>query len=265
MFRNQYDTDVTTFSPAGRLHQVEYATEGVKQGSCCVGVRSKDYVVLAALKRQADTLASYNEKIFDIDAHMGIVVSGLIADARVLTKYMQTECLNHKWVFETPMLTNRLVQQVADKCQTYTQNSDKRPYGVGLLVAGYDKKTGPHLFQILPSGNFFEYHAIAMGARAQTAKTYLEKHFESFGDLSVDDLIKHALVALKGSSPTPLTSQNTSLCVVGRDKALTLYMNDNVRFYVSTVEKEPKPEEQKDEQEEEKEDLEMTAGSTQTS
>jgi 20S proteasome subunit alpha 6 len=33
MFRNQYDNDVTIWSPQGRLHQVEYAMEAVKQGT----------------------------------------------------------------------------------------------------------------------------------------------------------------------------------------------------------------------------------------
>lgn len=38
MFRNQYDTDVTVWSPQGRLHQVEYALEAVKQVMAAQGL-----------------------------------------------------------------------------------------------------------------------------------------------------------------------------------------------------------------------------------
>ena len=41
----------------------------------------------------------------------------------------------------------------------FVRNSSKRPYGVGLLVAGCDEK-GPHLFETCPSGNYFEYYAM---------------------------------------------------------------------------------------------------------
>jgi len=67
MFRNQYDNDAVTLyespqkalrlpanilrsSPQGRIFQVEYAQEAVKQGSVVVGVVSKKHAVLAALK-----------------------------------------------------------------------------------------------------------------------------------------------------------------------------------------------------------------------
>ncbi len=93
---------------------------------------------------------------------------------------MRAECLNHKFVFESPLQTERLVGDVADKHQQATQSYVRRPYGVGLFVAGYDR-TGPHLFQTDPSGNYFEFHAMAMGSRSQSAKTYLEKNQPRFG------------------------------------------------------------------------------------
>ena len=41
-------------------------------------------------------------------------------------------------------------------------------------------QTGPHLFQTEPSGVYFEYKAQAIGARSQSARTYLEKTYASF-------------------------------------------------------------------------------------
>lgn len=77
------------------------------------------------------------------------------------------------------MQASRLVLDLADMHQRTTQSYVRRPYGVGMLVAAHDQ-TGPHLFQTCPSGNYFEYVAMAIGARSQSAKTYLEKHFEEF-------------------------------------------------------------------------------------
>merc|ERR1712066_1006503 len=126
---------------------------------------------------------------------MCIGISGLTADGRVLAEYMRDECLNHRYIYDSPMSVGRLVAQVSDKAQTKTQNSSKRPYGVGMLVAGVDDN-GPHLFETCPSGNFFEYYAMAIGGKSTSAKTYLEKHFENFVDLDADALVQHAVEAM---------------------------------------------------------------------
>ena len=41
---------MTLISPQGRIHQIEYALEAVKQGSAAVGLVSKTHAVLLALK-----------------------------------------------------------------------------------------------------------------------------------------------------------------------------------------------------------------------
>lgn len=113
MNKTPYDTDVTVWSPQGRLFQVEYAMEAVKQGSCCVGVRSKEFAVIAAIRSRQSQFASYQQKIFKVDDHVGCSISGLTADGRVLHSVMRSECLNHRFVFESPMNVGRLVNLIA--------------------------------------------------------------------------------------------------------------------------------------------------------
>lgn len=52
---------------------------------------------------------------------------------------MRTECLNHKFTYGSPINVGRLVCDVADRHQRCTQSYVRRPYGVGMLVAGYDE------------------------------------------------------------------------------------------------------------------------------
>jgi 20S proteasome subunit alpha 6 len=67
------------------------------------------------------------------------------------------------------------------EAQVNTQEYGRRPYGVGFLVIGQDA-SGPHLYEFSPSGTSYEYYAMSIGARSQSAKTYLEKHYEKFAD-----------------------------------------------------------------------------------
>jgi len=218
MFRNQYDNDISTWSPQGRIHQIEYALEAVKQGSASVGLRSKKYVVLLALKRSSGELASYQKKLIRIDDHMGVAIAGLTSDARVLSNFMRTEAMKSKMLYDRPLPLQRIVAAIGDKAQVNTQLYGRRPYGVGLLVCGYDE-TGPHLYECAPSGNFFEYYAMSIGARAQSAKTYLEKYYSEFDDCDLDTLVKHGLCALRDTlqQDKELNVNNTSIGIVGRD------------------------------------------------
>ncbi|KAK6071819.1 proteasome subunit alpha type-6 [Seiridium cupressi] len=220
MFRNNYDNDSVTFSPQGRIFQVEYAAEAVKQGSVVVGITSKTHAVLVAIKRNAEELSSYQKKLFAIDEHVGLAIAGLTSDARVLSNFMKQQCLSQRLTYDRAMPVETLVSLIGDKAQLNTQHYGKRPYGVGLLVAGIDE-TGPHLYEFQPSGMTQEMVACAIGARSQMARTYLEKNAENFPDCGREELIKHGLKALKETlvQDRELTVENTSVGVVGLKEA----------------------------------------------
>ena len=86
-----------------------------------VGAKSSTHAVVCALQRSASKLSSYQQKVFDIDSHTGIAISGpppilffalessphdkgLTSDARVLCKWLRTETLNYRFVYEGPSL-----------------------------------------------------------------------------------------------------------------------------------------------------------------
>lgn len=237
MFRNQYDNDVTVWSPQGRIHQLEYAMEAVKQGSACVGLKSKTHAILVALKRAPSELSAHQKKILPIDEHVAVSIAGLTADARLLCNFMRNECLNSRWSYEKPLPVSRLVSMIGSKSQVPTQRYGRRPFGVGLLVAGFDSQ-GPHIYQTCPSANYYDCKAMAIGARSQSARTYLEKHLDTLPNCSLDDLVKHGLRALRDTLPAEveLTQKNCSLGIVSKDTKFQIHDDESVAPYLSLIE-----------------------------
>jgi len=236
MFRNNYDNDSVTFSPQGRIFQVEYASEAVKQGSVVVGIVSKTHAVLAAIKRNAEELSSYQKKIIPIDTHYGIALAGLASDARVLSNFMKQQSLASRLTYDRPIPLSEITFRIADRAQTNTQQYGKRPYGVGLLIAGVDAR-GPHLFEFQPSGVTQEMQACGIGARSQMARTYLERNLEEFESAGREELIKHALRALKESlaQDKELTIENTSIGVSGVGESFVLYEGAEIQEWLETT------------------------------
>ena len=167
-------------------------------------------------QRNAEELSSYQKKLFSVDEHAGIAIAGLTSDARVLSNFMKQQCLGHRLTYGRAMPIRSLVDMIGEKAQINTQVYGKRPYGVGLLVAGVDER-GPHLFEFQPSGMTEEMLAFAIGARSQMARTYLERNIDAFADCSREELVQHGLKALKESlvQDKELTVENTSVGVVG--------------------------------------------------
>jgi 20S proteasome subunit alpha 6 len=128
-----------------------------------------------------------------------------------------------------------MINKISKKSQAKTCHPSKRPYGVGMLLAGIDE-TGTHLFETDPSANFYEYTAMAIGAKCQSAKTYLEKNFKTFNNVSRDELITHGVKALKASAQeNELTIHNVSVGVVSKDEKFHLLGEEELRKFITAA------------------------------
>ncbi|KRX26859.1 Proteasome subunit alpha type-1 [Trichinella nelsoni] len=235
-FRNQYDGDVTIWSPQGRIHQIEYAVKAVNEGSATVSVKNKTHVVITALKRSPNELSGYQKKIYSLDEHLGISISGLLSDGRLLARFLHSECLNWRWTYGQPIPLSEITHRLELKMQVNTQRYGRRPFGVGLLIVGYDN-FGPHIYQSCPSANVYDCKAMAMGARSQSARTYLEKHLSEIANTNLNSLIEHALIALRETLPNELSlsKKNTSLAVVGEGTPFIVYDDDAVEPFLQNI------------------------------
>jgi len=172
-----YDLSPTTFSPDGRVFQVEYAGKAVEKAGTAIGIRCRDGVVLAVEKVQISKMlvASSNRRIATVDLHAGLAMSGLAADARQLVNKGREEARSYKSFYGTPIPGQVLADRLAGHVHTHTLYWYLRPFGCSALVSAYDDDKGPQLYMIEPSGVSYRYFAQAIGKHRQGCKTELEK------------------------------------------------------------------------------------------
>jgi len=239
MAKSEYDRGVNTFSPEGRLFQVEYAIQAVKLGSTAVGIRTSEGVVLAVEKRLTSTLleAKSVEKIMEVDSHVGAAMSGLIADARTLVDHARVEAQNHRFSYDEPMATAALTQAVCDLALSFGEDGEgkgtkmSRPFGVALLVAGYDDD-GPQLYYADPSGTFALYKAKAMGSGGEGAQSNLQESYSESMTLAEAEVL--ALTTLKQVMEDKLTNNNIDVASVTKT-GFRSYTTDEIDAVVSRL------------------------------
>jgi 20S proteasome subunit alpha 6 len=149
---------------------------------------------------------------------------------------MKQQSLASRLNYDRAIPLAEITQRIGDRAQKNTQEYGKRPYGVGLLIAGVDAK-GPHLFEFQPSGVTLEMVASGIGARSQMARTYLERNLDEFAACEREELVKHALRALKESlsQDKELTIENTSVGVSGIGEDFVLYEGSDLTGWLETT------------------------------
>lgn len=211
----RYDAKTTTFSPDGRLFQVEYAMEAISHAGACVGIQCKNGVVMIAEKKIKSKLwvPERSEKFCNIDDHVFVAVAGITADAGVLVDYAQKVAQYYKFQFQEPQPVNQTVNRVCDLQQSYTQYGGLRPFGVSMLWGGYDKREGFQLYHSDPSGNYAEWSATAIGANAKAAKSILKEDYKE--DIDVEGGIELCIKILTKTMDSPtLDAEKLELAVL---------------------------------------------------
>jgi len=187
-----YDLYTSVFSPDGRVFQVEYAAKAVENSGTAIALRGKDGVVFAVEKIVQSKLheKTANKRIFSADRHVGVALSGLLADGRALVERANDEAANYRMRYGSNIPVKYLADRVSQYMHAYTLYSGVRPFGANVMLSSYSEEKGAELYCLEPSGVNYGYWGCAAGKAKQTAKTEIEKL--KLKDMLVADLVKEA-------------------------------------------------------------------------
>lgn len=190
-----YDFNSFTFSPDGRLFQVEYATKAVDKETLALGVRCKDGVLFACEKILASSLlaANANPRVFWLDTHVACATVGYRPDCYAAVVKARQEAQSYRDTFGVKISVPELVSRVASSFHQSHAFASTRPYGCALLFGSLD---GPSLYALEPNGQYFGYRACCFGKGSSLARAELQR--TEWSDLTVAEAVPLVAEIVKG-------------------------------------------------------------------
>lgn len=175
-----YDLSASTFSPDGRIFQVEYATKAVENAGTVIGIKASDGIVMGVSKpilhkMIVPSTGSY-KRIHSVDVHAGIASTGFLPDARVIVARGIEEAADYQETYGVKIPPTLLADRLGMFVHYFTLHGYLRPFGASCLLGAYDQDTKEcSLHMVEPNGVAYSYYGVAAGKGKQAAKTELEK------------------------------------------------------------------------------------------
>eukprot|EP01033_Poteriospumella_lacustris_P004770 gene4770-3425_t len=146
-----YDYSCGTYSPDGRIFQIEYALKAVENSG-----------------------------------QTGMVVTGYASDGRQIVNRAREEAQNYKDTYGHNVIPSVLANRLSLFVHYYTLYGSVRPFGSSSIVAAYDEDVKePQLYMVEPSGACFRFFGCAAGKGANAAKTEIEKLLNKQGSAGI--------------------------------------------------------------------------------
>ncbi|CAD7923857.1 unnamed protein product [Amoebophrya sp. A120] len=178
-----YDLSVTTYSPDGRIFQIDYAQKCVDSSPTCLAMICKDGVVLASQKLKLSKMLVHgtNRRAYAISKTSGCVVCGMVPEGRNVVARARQEAQSYKKNYGEVVPGYLLAERLGFYMHHYTLYASLRPIGSAVLLASYDESPSnpkvkvPTLFSVEPNGLVQKWFGRAMGKGRQLANTEIEK------------------------------------------------------------------------------------------
>lgn len=227
------DFSLTTFADDGQLKQVNNALQAANNGETAIAIKTKEGVIMAVEKYIQSILIDETSftKIVPTSKYIGSTYAGLGPDFSIVSKKSRKDFQQYRLEFIDDMMpVHSIAKECADLMQEYTQIGGVRPFGICTFYAGVDR-SGFHLYQVDPSGAYYELKAGAIGKGRQKASQSLERRYND--NLSLDDGIGIVLDTMREGYDGEINEKNIEIGIVNKD-GFKLLSPEEVKIFLKS-------------------------------
>lgn len=188
----------------------------VVKGTTTIGIVCRDGVILASDTRV--TMGYFvahkkGKKIYQIDDHMAMTISGVVADAQRTVDILRANAHLYKLEIGRPMPISSGARLIAN----LLFSSRLAPLITQALIGGVDT-SGPHVFSIDPFGSLTEEKCVATGSGSPIAYGVLEDKYKK--DSTIQDMMSIVVRAVDSAMKRDIASGDSFDIVIINEKGL---------------------------------------------
>jgi len=186
------------------------------EGTTTIGIRCKDALILGTDTRatMGHFIASKEaKKVYQIDDLTAMTIAGSVGDAQKIVRLLSIEASLYKYRRGQKMT----IKALSSILSQILNNSRSNPYGVALIIGGFDKN-GMQLYSFDGVGGMIEEKSfISTGSGSPIAYGVLEDHYKE--NMSLKDGINLATKALQTAMKRDSGSGNSiDIVIIKKDE-----------------------------------------------
>jgi 20S proteasome alpha/beta subunit len=155
-----------TFTPDGRLLQVEYASVASELSAPILALQVDENTLILMTVKSKNTpqnriviLPVRGDGKHPESSRMCVAMSGVLADSLCLIQVGLKEASEHYRLYHSPMTVLQFATAMANACQSHSFGGGIRPFGCTLLTCGFSSTGLLAMYQTDPSGALVESRA----------------------------------------------------------------------------------------------------------
>lgn len=208
------------FNPEGKIKQLDFIQQTTELGGTAVGLRNKSAGVLITHNERRSKLADVQRKVFRIDSRSLFTFSGVTNDGLSIVDYLIDKSVQEEVIKGRSTHFLGVFDDLLKDTFERTVVDGRRLYGVsGLYLSEYD---GIRMVEFNPRGYVKEVSGMGIGSRGQSSRTVLEAYCLDYEKMSVDELVRVGMIALRNAHPEEgiLSEENVEIWILEAGKEI---------------------------------------------